>query len=176
MRAREMADGGKSRLVSSANEPHELDEIDLKIIEMLTRNGRATNQQIARKLNLAAATVSARIRRLEEADAMRVVAVSDFAAFGLNALLAIAVEVEGRPAEDVATDLAALPEVFSAHLVTGRYDIELLVALRSMEQLPQLLLEQMAKIKGIRNLAPSIAVDVIRYEFEVAPMADREAK
>ena len=171
-----MTDGGKARAISAANELHELDEIDLKIIDMLTRNGRVTNQQIARKLNLAAATVSARIRRLEEADAMRVVAVSDFAAFGLNALLAIAVEVEGRPAEDVATDLAALPEVFSAHLVTGRYDIELLVALRSMDELPKFLLEEVAKIEGIRNLAPSIAVDVIRYEFEVAPMADREAQ
>lgn len=154
----------------------ELDEIDLKIIEFLTRNGRVTNQQIARKLNLAAATVSARIRRLEEADAMRVVAVSDFAAFGLNALLAIAVEVEGRPAEEVALDLAAVPEVFSAHLVTGRYDIELLVALRSMEELPRFLLEHVAQIPGIRNLAPSIAVDVIKYEFEVAPMADRESR
>lgn len=161
-------------MVSGANDLQELDEIDLKIIELLTRNGRATNQQIARKLNLAAATVSARIRRLEEADAMRVVAVSDFAAFGLNALLAIGVEVEGRPAEDVASDLAALPEVFSAHLVTGRYDIELLVALRSMDDLPDFLLAKVSGITGIRNLDPSIAVDVVRYEFDVAPMARRE--
>ncbi len=162
-------------MVSGPNDLQELDEIDLKIIELLTRNGRATNQQIARKLNLAAATVSARIRRLEEANAMRVVAVSDFAAFGFNALLAVGVEVEGRPAEDVASDLAALPEVFSAHLVTGRYDIELLVALRSMDDLPDFLLAKVSKIAGIRNLDPSIAVDVIRYEFDVAPMASREA-
>src|SRR5690606_1868702 len=163
-------------MINGEGQLQELDEIDLKIIEFLTRNGRVTNQQIARKLNLAAATVSARIRRLEEADAMRVVAVSDFAAFGLNALLAIAVEVVGRPAEEVAQDLAAIPEVFSAHLVTGRYDIELLVALHSMEELPTFLLEHVAKIPGIRNLAPSIAVDVIKYEFEVAPMADRKSR
>lgn len=160
---------------SGANDLHELDEIDRRIIELLTRNGRATNQQIARKLNLAAATVSARIRRLEEANAMRVVAVSDFAAFGFNALLAIGVEVEGRPAEDVAADLAALPEVFSVHLVTGRYDIELLLALRSMDDLPEFLLGKVGRISGIRNLDPSIAVDVVRYEFDVAPMASQGA-
>lgn len=162
-------------MASGPTELQELDEIDRKIIELLTRNGRTTNQQIARKLNLAAATVSARIRRLEEADAMRVVAVSDFAAFGLNALMAVGVEVEGRPAEDVAADLAALPEVFSAHLVTGRYDIELLVALRSMDDLPDFLLAKVSRIAGIRSLDPSIAVDVIRYEFDVAPMASRGA-
>lgn len=174
MRARGAAEGA-SKMASGPTELQELDEIDRKIIELLTRNGRTTNQQIARKLNLAAATVSARIRRLEEADAMRVVAVSDFAAFGLNALMAVGVEVEGRPAEDVAADLAALPEVFSAHLVTGRYDIELLVALRSMDDLPDFLLAKVSRIAGIRSLDPSIAVDVIRYEFDVAPMASRGA-
>lgn len=163
-------------MVSGACDLHELDEIDRKIIELLTRNGRATNQQIARKLNLAAATVSARIRRLEESNAMRVVAVSDFAAFGFNALLAIGVEVEGRPAEEVAADLAALPEVLSVHLVTGRYDIELLLALRSMDDLPEFLLGKVGEISGIRNLDPSIAVDVVRYEFDVAPMASQGAE
>lgn len=174
MRVRGAAEGA-SKMTSGSTDLQELDEIDLKIIELLTRNGRTTNQQIARKLNLAAATVSARIRRLEEADAMRVVAVSDFKAFGLNALMAIGVEVEGRPAEDVAADLAALPEVFSAHLVTGRYDIELLVALHSMDDLPDFLLAKVSGIAGIRSLDPSIAVDVIRYEFDVAPMASRGA-
>ena len=57
-----------------------LDEIDQKIIAILRKDGRATNQELARRLGMAAATVSARIRRLEASKAMRVVAVTDFAA------------------------------------------------------------------------------------------------
>lgn len=152
---------------------YEFNEVDRRIVDLLKQNGRATNQQIARKLDLAAATVSARIRRMEEANAIRVVAVSDFAVFGYNALMAVAVEVEGRPALEVAEDLAALPEVFAAHLVTGRYDIELLVALHSMDELPKFLLEEVSAIRGIRSLTPSIAVDVLKYEFDVAPIEDR---
>ena len=40
------------------------DEIDRAIVEQLRLNGRATNQQIADRLELTAATVSARIRRM----------------------------------------------------------------------------------------------------------------
>ena len=42
-----------------------IDDIDRAIVEQLRLNGRATNQQIANVLGLTAATVSARIRRMD---------------------------------------------------------------------------------------------------------------
>ncbi|WP_454560018.1 Lrp/AsnC family transcriptional regulator [Parapedomonas caeni] len=163
----------RHRMDGSPHGGYEFDDVDRRIVEILKRNGRATNQQIARRLSLAPATVSARIRRMEQANALRVVAVSDFNAYGYEALMAIAVEVQGRPAEDVAADLSALPEVFGAHLVTGRYEIELLVALQSMDDLPRFLLEAVSAIPGIRNLSPAIAVDVVKYKFDIAPITER---
>jgi Lrp/AsnC family transcriptional regulator, leucine-responsive regulatory protein len=148
-----------------------LDDIDRAIVTHLRRNGRATNQQIADRMGLTAATVSARIRRMEDADALRVVAVSDFSAHGYNVLLEVAIEVDGRPASEVAEELAKLPEVFAAHLVTGRYDIDILVALHDFDELSDLLLNKLAKIKGIRSLVPAIAIDVVKYEFDVAPIS-----
>ena len=111
-----------------------IDEIDKAIIAELRKDGRATNQQIANKLQLTAATVSTRIKRMEDANKLRVVAVSDFSAHGYNLLMQVAVEVDGRPAGEVAAELAELPEVFAVHLVTGRYDIDMLVALRDYDE------------------------------------------
>ena len=150
-----------------------IDDMDRAIVEQLRINGRATNQQIANTLGVTAATVSTRIRRMEEADKLRVVAVSDFAAHGYNVLMEVAIEVDGRPASEVAEELAEFPEVFAAHLVTGRYDIDLLVVLRDFSDLPGLLLDKFSKVKGIRSLVPAIAVDVIKYEFDVAPIDAR---
>jgi Lrp/AsnC family leucine-responsive transcriptional regulator len=150
-----------------------IDDMDRAIVEQLRVNGRATNQQIANALGLTAATVSARIRRMEEADKLRVVAVSDFSAHGYNVLMEVAIEVDGRPASEVAEELAEFPEVFAAHLVTGRYDIDLLVVLRDFGDLPGLLFDKFAKVKGIRSLVPAIAVDVIKYKFDVAPIDAR---
>lgn len=148
-----------------------VDDVDMAIVAQLRKNGRATNQQIADLLGLTAATVSARIRRMEEADRLRVVAVSDFAAHGYNVLMQVAVAVDGRPASEVAAELAEFPECFAAHLVTGRYDIDLLVVLHDFNDLPKLLLDKFSQVKGIRSLTPTIAVDVIKYKFDVAPIS-----
>jgi Lrp/AsnC family transcriptional regulator, leucine-responsive regulatory protein len=148
---------------------YELDELDLKIIAALKADGRATNQDIARSLKIAPATVSARIRRLEELNAMRVVAVTDFSALGLDVLLAVGIEVQGRAAEDVAEELAKLPEVFAVHLVTGARDIEILVALRDFAELQPFLLQDVAAVRGIRSLTAGIAVDIVKFEFDRTP-------
>jgi Lrp/AsnC family leucine-responsive transcriptional regulator len=156
-------------LARDTDDSYKLDELDLKIIAALKADGRATNQDIARGLKLAPATVSARIRRLEELNAMRVVAVTDFAALGLDVLLAVGIEVQGRAAEDVAAELAKLPEVFAVHLVTGARDIEILVALRDFAQLQPFLLEDVAAVRGIRSLTAGIAVDIVKFEFDRTP-------
>ncbi len=146
------------------------DSTDQSIVEQLRRNGRATNQQIAEALGLTATTVSSRIKRMEDADQLRVVAVSDFAAHGYHFLMEVAIEVDGRPASEVAQELARFPEVFAVHIVTGRYDIDMLVALRDFDDLSHLLLDQFSQVHGIRSMTPSIVVDVIKYQFDIAPI------
>lgn len=145
-------------------------DTDHAIVAELRRNGRATNQQIADKLGLTATTVSSRIRRMEEADQLRVIAVSDFSALGYSVLMRLAVEVDGRPASEVAQELADFPEVFAAHMVTGRYDIDILLALKDFAELPALMMDRFAKVRGIRSMTPSIAVDILKYKFDVAPI------
>jgi Lrp/AsnC family leucine-responsive transcriptional regulator len=153
---------------NSTNQDYELDDIDRRIIAALKADGRATNQRIARALKIAPATVSARIRRLEDINAMRVVAVTDFSALGYRVLIAVGIEVQGRPAEEVAKDLATLDEVFAVHLVTGARDIEILVALRDIDEIEAFLLRDIAKVRGIRSLTAGIAADIIKYEFDRA--------
>lgn len=151
-----------------------IDAVDHSIIAELRADGRATNQQIASKLDLTAATVSARIKRMEDANKLRVVAVSDFSAHGYNVLMEIAIEVDGRAASEVVKELIEFPEVFAAHLVTGRYDIDLLVALHDFEDLPDLLMTRFGRVKGIRSMLPGIAVDIVKYKFDVAPIEARD--
>jgi Lrp/AsnC family transcriptional regulator, leucine-responsive regulatory protein len=150
------------------------DATDLAIISALRANGRANNQQLADKLGLTATTVSARIRRMEEANQLRVVAVSDFSAHGFNVLLRISVSVDGRAASDVASELVTLPEVVAAHIVTGAHDIDMLVALHDFDDLSGFLLDQLPAVRGIRTLTPAVVVDIVKYNFDVAPI-DRKA-
>ena len=148
----------------------EFSELDKDIIGILKKDGRTSNQKIADMLGVTTSMIATRIRRMEQAKAMKVVAVSDFSAFDYNVLLPVGVNVKGRRANDVAADLARLDEVSVVHLVSGKHDIEILVALASLENMSDFLLEKLSRIKGIRNLDPSFAVDIIKYDFDVAPI------
>ena len=85
-------------------------------------------------------------------------------------LLPIGVDVKGRRAVDVANDLAELERVTSVQLTTGKHDIELLVTLEDIGELPDLLLNQVSKVRGVRSLDPAIAVDIVKFKFDVAPI------
>ena len=150
--------------------PAALDPLDQGIIDILRSNGRATNQEIAERLSVTAATVSTRLRRLEETGACRVVAVTDFAARGYNILIAVGVKVQRRDVRAVARDLARLPEVLSVNVMNGAHDIELLVALHDFSEINMFLIEHVAGIAGVGALSPAIAADIVKFEFNVVPL------
>lgn len=150
--------------------PPSLDQLDTRIIDILRTNGRATNQEIAERLSVTAATVSARLQKMEDARVMRVVAVTDFAAHDYNVIIALGVTVQGRAIDAVAADLGRLRQVLSVNIMNGDHDIELLVALHDFSEVPQLLFDEIARIEGVAHIASGIAVDIVKFEFNVVPL------
>jgi DNA-binding Lrp family transcriptional regulator len=152
------------------NFPVDLDEIDKGVIRLLRSDGRMPYRAIARELSITEATVRARVRRLEESNTMRVVAVTDIEAAGYGMLLAVGVQVEGRSAEEVADDLAAVPEVFSVNIAIGAQDIEILVVAEDPPALNKLLADTLARVAGVKRLTPALAVDVLKNQPDWVPL------
>lgn len=148
----------------------QLDDIDHRIIALLREDGRLPYRAIARELDLTEATVRSRVRRLEDSNTMRVVAVTDIEAAGFHLLLAVGVQVENRSPEAVARDLAAIAEVFSVNVVVGTHDIEALVVAEDQVALHALLSERLARVEGVRRLTPSLAVDVLKNQPDWVPL------
>ncbi len=145
------------------------DELDLQIIALLQEDGRMSTQDVAKRLGSTSSTIRKRIRRLEDAHAMRVVAVTDFSAAGYDLLLAIGIEVEKHNDEEVGLRLADLPEVFSVTMTTGPHDLEILVAAQSFDQLATFLHEEVSQIPGIGRLVPGLTVEVYKYQSDMVP-------
>ena len=156
----------KGRRISTVG----IDVLDKGIIDILTVNGRATNQEIAARLSVTPTTVSSRLNRMEKQKIMKVVAVTDFAAHGFNVIMAIGVKVAGRLVTEVAQDLAALPEVFSVNITHGNHDIEILVVLHDFEEVKGFLDEHIRNVPGIDELSPGLAADIKKFEFNIAPL------
>lgn len=158
------AEPGQQQAISA------FDETDQRIIALLRRDGRMSFRHIAQQLQMPEATVRARVRRLEDSDSMRVVAVTDIEAAGYSMLLAVGIELEGRSATAVATDLAAIDEVFSVSVVIGTHDIEILTVARDQDQLDELL-GRLAVVGGVRRLLPSLAVNVLKNQPHWVPFS-----
>jgi DNA-binding Lrp family transcriptional regulator len=156
----------------SAQVPIELDAVDQRIIELLREDGRMPFRVLARELGLTETTARARVRRLEDSNTMKVVAVTDFEAVGYELLLAVGVQVEDRSPAEVAHDLAQIPEVFSVNVVIGSHDVEILVVAEDQAALADLISNRLACLPGVRRLTPSLAVDVLKNQPDWVPFHD----
>jgi DNA-binding Lrp family transcriptional regulator len=147
----------------------DLDDTDQAIIALLRADGRMPYRAIARELDVSENTVRARVRRMEESDTMRVVAVTDIEAAGYGMLLAIGVQVEGQSPEAVAHEMAAIPEVFSVSVVVGAQDIEILVVAQDQAALNELIADKLGAVPGVRRLTPALALDVLKNQPDWVP-------
>ena len=73
----------------------QVDNVDRQIINQLQENGRRTFGRIAKNVGVSEATVRQRIRRLIESDVMRIVAVPDPLALGVQLRATIGVRADG---------------------------------------------------------------------------------
>ncbi len=154
---------------ASAQGAHALDSLDHRIVDALRHDGRVSFKELANQLGANEATLRARVKRLEESGAVRVVAVTDYEAAGYTMMLAVGVTVEGRNAAEVAADLAQIPEVFSVCEVVGGPDIETLVVAHDQAGLNTLLTKTLAGVPGVRKLLPAHAVDVLKNQPDWVP-------
>ncbi len=154
---------------STAPAQIELDAIDQGIIDLLREDGRMSYRAIARELDITENTVRARVRRMEDSNTMRVVAVTDIEAAGYGMLLAIGVQVEGRSPEDVARDLARIKEVFSVNVVVGAHDVEILVVAEDQAALNEMIATRLGTTPGVRRLTPALALDVLKNQPDWVP-------
>ena len=113
-----------------------LDDVDLELLRRLKADARIQNQSLAQALGLSPSGCLKRVRRLEEAGAIKAyVAIAEESMFASWSLLWVNIKLrrrahERRDAFEAA--LRAAPEVIEAHCVAGRFDYLLKTALPSV--------------------------------------------
>lgn len=148
--------------------PSDLDALDHRLIDLLREDGRRPTRDLALRLGVSEASVRSRLRRLQETRTVRVMAVRDIFTTGNELLLRLGVEVADRPATDVARELADHPAVLSVVLVSGRHQIEVMIALPDRKALQELLEDWWQRVRGIRRLEPALTLEVCKFESDWA--------
>ncbi len=136
-----------------------IDVIDTQILSILQQDGRTSNAEIARQVNLAPSAVLERIRKLEERRVIRGYSADIDAKaldFGLTSIIAV------RTVDDltgIGEQLAAVPEIQEVHEVAGDDCFYIKVLSKDAESLGLFLRE---KIKGIPNVVNTRTTVVLK--------------
>lgn len=146
-----------------------LDQLDVRILDVLTRDGRAGIVEIASELGVSRNTVQARLRRLEEAGVMTgVEPVLQLAQAGVTTQAFIGLEVQQGRLAAIVSALARIPQVLEVHATTGREDLLVRAATVSQAGLQEMI-ERIVAIEGVVHSTTTLALTT-PLQYRVMPL------
>ena len=128
-----------------------LDALDNEIIRLLTKDGRMSIGELAKKLNVTAPTVRSRIKILEEKGLLKVSGLVDPSRHKnmMTAIVAMSIMSKGQM-DQIMDKISRLPNVAWAGVVAGRYDIIAeVVCLGGKDELYQFTTQTILKIGNV---------------------------
>jgi DNA-binding Lrp family transcriptional regulator len=114
----------------------ELDNMDLKIIALLSEDSRRSHRELSRKLEVSVGTVSNRISKLEQRGIIRgYTIIKDFEMLGYDLTAIIGLRVSKGKLIEVAETISAIKNVIGVYDVTGEYDTIILAKFKGRNDL-----------------------------------------
>jgi len=141
-----------------------LDEKDVQILNLLQADGRMTNADLAKKVNLSPPSALQRVRALEKAGLIRgYVAILDPDRLGLRLTALVMVRLalhQDRPIEQFRKAVQEIPEILECYHVSGDFDFILKVVVKDIRAYEQLIREKITRIKGLGQINTSFVMGV----------------
>lgn len=127
-----------------------LDDVDRRILDELTRDGRQSVTTVAQKVHVSRAHAYSRINRLQDEGVIsRYSAVVDPLRAGLRASAYVTLKLRQHSWREMKERLSAIPEVHHIGLVGGNYDVILLVRALDNVDLRRVVFDVLQSIPGI---------------------------
>ena len=157
--------------------PAVLEGLNLKILEHLKEDGRATFSSIADKLGVSESTVRSRVSRMREQNMIQFITVTNPLAVGQSswAMLGISVQSDVR-VSSVAEYFSDLDEVVYAMRIAGRFDLLAEVVVDSPISLRNFLDKHCYESPMVSSVEPMMGLGLYKslYKWEI-PIADNSA-
>jgi Lrp/AsnC family transcriptional regulator, leucine-responsive regulatory protein len=153
-----------------------MDDIDLKALQLLARNGRITWAELAQHLGLSPPSSAERVRRLEESGVVkRYGAVLDPAALGYGFAALIGIDLTHPKYRTKFIELVtARDEILECHHVTGDHDYVLKIVCRDAAHLDHLINDVLKEGSAVARTRTMIVLSTAKDEL-FAPSGGMEA-
>jgi Lrp/AsnC family transcriptional regulator for asnA, asnC and gidA len=128
-----------------------IDTISLEIIKQL-RDGRKSFKTIAEELSVSENTIRARVGKLTEEGVLEISGLVDPESLPGHGTVLVGVKLQSMDLIKKGEEFSKLKGVVSVSVVTGRFDLILLVLLKEGFGLLEFYTEEVAKIKGVQSV------------------------
>ena len=150
----------------------QLDETDRRILELLQKDGRISNQDLADRIGLSPSPCLRRTRVLESSGVvLKYVALLDAGAVGRGLQAIVQVRLNHQTSATVdrfEKDILKYPQVLECDLIAGDWDYILRVAVRDLEELREFCVSSLAKMPGVVNIKSNISMKQVKYSTALA--------
>lgn len=137
-----------------------LDDVDHRILALLSRDARTSVSKVAEQLHLSRASTYERIGRLRSAGVIRGwTAVIDPRSVGLETAAYVFLTLKQDDWEELRAALAEVPEVRHLALVGGQYDAVLLVRTPTVDELRRLIFERIQALDSVQSTQTALIFD-----------------
>jgi len=128
------------------------DELDMKLIQELTKDSSISVPNLSKKLGINASVLYSRINRLMKKKLIkRFTIVVDDTLLGIGVKALVGVNRDPKLKDSIHKQLMETSEVVSISEVTGRFDMIVRVTADNLESLHTVVIEKIGKIDGIHN-------------------------
>ncbi|MBC8332335.1 MAG: Lrp/AsnC family transcriptional regulator [Anaerolineae bacterium] len=146
---------------------YKIDNIDVKIVNLILENGRMPASEIARQIDgISARVVRYRIDRMVEEGVISISAIVKPKAFGLDTYADVWMEVESDQILEVANTLVEFENVTYVACSIGETDVSIQVVAKDTTEIYQFVTEVVRKIPGVRKTITSIVPVVLKDVYQ----------
>jgi len=142
-----------------------LDDIDLKIIEALRKDGRIAFTTIAEQLSVSPGMIRQRYNRMVDQGFLKIVAITNPVRMGFRTMAMIGIRAEGSKLLEVAEKVSQLDEVIYMIISSGRFDIFAEVICRDHEELLRFITEKLSTIDGVRESESFMHLKIVKEVY-----------
>lgn len=149
------------------NSKERLDNIDLRIINLLQEDSRLSYNKIASRLGISVGTAYNRIKSLEEKGVLKGYTVLiDMDKVGYNLTALILIQAEGKHLLDVETEIAKMNNVVAVYDITGDFDIAVIARFKDRDSLNQFI-KSLLSLPYVKRTVTNVVLNVVKEDIKI---------
>lgn len=140
---------------------YQVDNTDLKILEILMQNAKRPFTEVAKKVFVSGGTVHVRMNKLEEAGIVERNTIKvNYTKLGYDITAFIGIYLEKSALYDtVMAKLQAIPEITNIHYTTGNYSMFVKIHCKDTNHLKAVLHDKIQQVDGIERTDTMISLE-----------------